>query len=119
MEPGIDACEAILSATGADGKANGTACFSKDLPVLAGHFPGHALIPGVHLLALVAEIARRTGIAYGMVQVVEKAKWSAPVYPEDALDISVTARTTDGGWRIDGDVKKGDVVCTTCRLILG
>ncbi len=119
MHPNADAIESVLTVEGTEDKATGTARFCSDLPVLTGHFPGNPLIPGVHVLALVAEVARRTGIAYGMVQAVEKAKWSAPVYPNEDLQIAVTCRPVDGGYRLDGEVKKGDVVCATCRLILG
>jgi 3-hydroxymyristoyl/3-hydroxydecanoyl-(acyl carrier protein) dehydratase len=119
MQPVKDAKSAVVSVAGAAGTATGKARFPADLAVLAGHFPSQPLIPGVHLLALVAEVACRTGIAVGTVQSVEKAKWSAPVYPEEDLDISVVSRSVENGWRVDGEIKKGAVVCSTCRLLLG
>lgn len=119
MRPGSDAIDSVLTATGGDGKASGTARFAVDLPVLVGHFPGNPLIPGVHVLALVAEIARRTGVALGQVQAIEKAKWSAPVYPGEDLAITLTSRTVEGGWRVDGEVTKAGQVCASCRLMLG
>ena len=119
MFPSIDAIQSVLSAVGNAGQASGTARFSVDLPVLAGHFPGNPLIPGVHILALVAEIARRSGVAVGQVQAIEKAKWSAPVYPGEDLAITLTSRQLESGWRVDGEVSKGNTICASCRLVLG
>lgn len=118
MFPTTDAIQSVQTASGSDGKAHGTARFKKDLPVLTGHFPGNPLIPGVYVLALVAEVARRTGVAVGAIQAIEKAKWSAPIFPDEDLTISLTSRQHEHGWRIDGEVSKGSVVCASCRLLL-
>jgi 3-hydroxymyristoyl/3-hydroxydecanoyl-(acyl carrier protein) dehydratase len=118
MLPTSDAIQALISADGGDGKATGSAQFSHDLPVLRGHFPGNPLIPGVYTIALIAELARRTGVAYGSIKSIQKAKWSQPVYPGHLLHVSLSSTAQNGGWRIDGEVKKSDVVCLTCRLFL-
>jgi 3-hydroxyacyl-[acyl-carrier-protein] dehydratase len=119
MFPTTDAIHAVQTAIGSDGKANGAARFKPDLPVLAGHFPGNPLIPGVYVLALVAEVARRTGVAVGDIQSIEKAKWSAPIFPDEDLTITLTSRQLESGWRVDGEVSKGSTLCASCRLVLG
>jgi 3-hydroxymyristoyl/3-hydroxydecanoyl-(acyl carrier protein) dehydratase len=124
MFPQTDARDALLSATSSHGKAEGSAQFSPQLAVLRGHFPGNPLIPGVYTVALLAELARRTGVAAGAIKEVQKAKWSQPVYPGDLLNLSLVSTPHNGHWRIDGEVKKsaaenGEIVCLSCRIIMG
>ena len=83
-----------------------------------GHFPGAPLVPGVYVLAAIAEVARRAGVARGDICSVERAKWTAPAYPDQALRITLTVRAVDGGWRVDGEVSGPSAVCATARLLL-
>lgn len=57
-------------------------CFPADLPVLAGHFPGAPIIPGVYLLAL---LERRMGV---QVSGISRAKFLHPVTAGERLVIS-------------------------------
>lgn len=97
--------------------ARGTVRLPASLPVLAGHFPGAPLVPGVYVLAAVAETAARAGIGTRVVAV-ERAKWSAPALPEQDLVASVTWKPVDGGWQLDGEVANPAGVCATCRLVV-
>ena len=119
MQPVADAVTAVMTAERTAEGATGTACFSADLPVLAGHFPGSPLIPGVHVLALIAEVARRSGAVQGEVTGIARAKWSAMVLPGDNLTVAVTIKTGANSTVLDGTVTKADgVVAATARLRL-
>lgn len=118
MRPTQDAVTAVRSAQAIDGGAQGVALFTADLPVFAGHFPGAPLVPGVYILAAIAEVARRSGVATGEVRSIERAKWSAPAYPEQELHITLTTRVVDNGIRVDGEVSGPTGVCATARLLL-
>lgn len=118
MRPAQDAVAAVQSAQVVAGGAQGIATFAADLPVFAGHFPGAPLVPGVYILAAIAEVARRAGAASGEVRAIERAKWSAPAYPGQELRIVLSSRATDDGWRVDGEVSGPTGVCATARLTL-
>jgi 3-hydroxyacyl-[acyl-carrier-protein] dehydratase len=118
MDPARDAATA-LSEWMPDGEAGARAqvVFAPSLPVLRGHFPGQPLVPGVHLLAAIAEVARR---ALGPLELiaVERAKWTVPVQPGEALQLEARWRERDGRVTVDGTVRTAKGVCATCRLAL-
>ncbi len=64
--------------------------FPADLAVLAGHFPGAPLIPGVYLLAL---LEQRAGLVANGVR---RAKFLHPVLPGQRLDIRPGQLLRDG-----------------------
>lgn len=119
MLPMQDAVAAVRAVLVSGNGASGSAFFSADLPVFSGHFPGHPLVPGVYLLAAVAEVARQAGVAHGQVTGIERAKWSAPAYPEQDLRITVTTRAQEMSWRVDGEITGPNGLCATCRLVMG
>jgi len=118
MRPTQDAVAAVREAVAAADGATGVVNFAADLPVFAGHFPGHPLVPGVYLLAAVAEVARRSGVIQGQVTAIIRAKWSAPAYPGQDLRIALTSRVIDGGWRVDGEITGPTGLCATCRVMM-
>lgn len=118
MQPTRDAAAALVdwSRTG-DAASRARFRFAAALPVFIGHFPGQPLLPGVYQLAAVAETARR---ALGTLELVtiERAKWSAPAYPDTDLVVEAQWRERDGGIVVDGTVSTASGTCATCRLIM-
>ncbi len=119
MRPTADAVGALLEWTSTGpAAARGVCRFPAALPVLTGHFPGAPLVPGVYLLAVVAELAGRA-LGHGVeIVAVERAKWSAPAYPERVLTVTVDWRDGTAGIVLDGTVADGAVACATCRLLV-
>ena len=121
MNPAADAALALgpWTSTGV-AQATASACFPAALPVFLGHFPGHPLVPGVHQLALVAELTRRAlGHPDLVVLAVERSKWTLPLKPDETLEISATWIPHDeGAWRVDGRVLRAGIIACVCRLLL-
>jgi 3-hydroxyacyl-[acyl-carrier-protein] dehydratase len=68
-------------------------------PLLAGHYPGFPIFPGVCLV----ECAHRTSLGAlggpGRLTEVESARFLGPVFPGDTVHTETVAEAVDGGWR--------------------
>ncbi|HEX2164082.1 MAG TPA: hypothetical protein VHM02_09055, partial [Thermoanaerobaculia bacterium] len=84
-------------------------------PWLAGHFPGHPVLPAVAQLA-VAERLHRAAEERGQLAGVDAMRFAAPVAPGDRLVARLTACDEDGRarWRLEradgGEVATGTLV---------
>lgn len=66
-----------------------TVSISRDHPSLAGHFPGHPIVPGVVLLGEVLSLVREASAAVRSVTGLPMVKFSSPVRPDEAVTIHV------------------------------
>jgi 3-hydroxyacyl-[acyl-carrier-protein] dehydratase len=72
-----------------------TLTIANDHPALAGHFPGHPVVPGVLVLDEVIETLRHH---YGQALVVTElpaVKLSSPLKPEEPLMIAIEAEDSE------------------------
>jgi 3-hydroxymyristoyl/3-hydroxydecanoyl-(acyl carrier protein) dehydratase len=65
-----------------------------DHPSLAGHFPGHPIVPGVVLLNEVLDTLRRGSTASLVVRGLPVVKFSAPLRPGEVVTIRVEEDAT-------------------------
>ena len=75
---------------------------SADEPVLAGHYPGFVIFPGVCLV----EFVHQSTLAAGRLRsraltltAVESTRFRGPVFPGDEVTSRVEIAERDGGWR--------------------
>lgn len=67
-----------------------------DHPSLAGHFPGHPIVPGVVLLDCVLDAIRsRAGSPIGLASIVS-TKFLQAVAPESRIDLRITFTSETG-----------------------
>lgn len=66
---------------------------SQDHPSLAGHFPGHPIVPGVVLLNEVLETLRRGSAASLVIKGLPVVKFSSPLKPGEVVTIQVDEDT--------------------------
>jgi 3-hydroxyacyl-[acyl-carrier-protein] dehydratase len=118
MHPFVDAARALgarLPGPGASAALGGASAplrFPPDLPVLAGHFPGRPLIPGVHLLAAMLLTAAPDARLAGL----DGVKWRRPLLPGAAASVRTRWSRDGDRLRIDGQVLGADGECCAGRL---
>jgi 3-hydroxyacyl-[acyl-carrier-protein] dehydratase len=95
-------------------------------PHFQGHFPDHAVMPGVLIIESLAQTAgamvihslgltSENRIVYFMT--VEKARFRKPVRPGDMLRMEVRALRRRGPvWRFAGEAYVGDVLCAEAEF---
>ncbi|AKJ30087.1 3-hydroxyacyl-[acyl-carrier-protein] dehydratase [Caldimonas brevitalea] len=92
-----------------------------DEPVLSGHYPGFAVLPGVCVIDTVrraAQLCRPADAQHGVFDTVESARFLEPVFPGDRMRITLRwepGREGDG-WRCTGAVTVEDGKVATIRL---
>ncbi|HET6212417.1 MAG TPA: hypothetical protein VFE14_06040 [Micromonosporaceae bacterium] len=95
-------------------------------PLLAGHFPGFAIFPGVCLIECAHRAARTALVRYAgddPVELVgiEVARFLYPVFPGDRVDTEVTVEPVhrgevEDGWRCPARLTVGDQLAAIVRL---
>jgi 3-hydroxyacyl-[acyl-carrier-protein] dehydratase len=90
-----------------DGEAVTTTAIGPGEPVLAGHYPGFPILPGVCLL----ECAHRSVLAWARQQghrleldVVESTRFLNPVFPGDTVTTEVRVERVGEHWRCRASV---------------
>lgn len=90
------------------GTATAELCFSSDLAIFAGHFPGMPIVPGIYLVEACRLIAERVrGHRLELVEVVN-ARFTGEVHPEDRVRAQVALSQ-------DGEIVCGNAVFSTAN----
>jgi len=105
-----------FEATAAGGRARFR--FAAGLPVLAGHFPGAPIVPGVFLIEAVRLAAERRAGRPLRISEVREARFSAPVEPERDLDLEFSLVEGPACWSCRAEARLSDVAAGKFRLEL-
>lgn len=95
-----------------------TAIFTVDRSeeVFAGHYPGFAIFPGVCLVEVVDEAAKKSLKEVVQLTVIESIRFLSPVYPGDELSIAVAWSESVDGLILRAVLENGRTVCARARL---
>ena len=106
--------------------ATGYKAVSFNEPYFQGHFPNHAVMPGVLIIEALAQTAgalvihslgltSENRIVYFMT--IERARFRRPVRPGDVLRMPVKSLRRRGMvWRFAGEAYVGDVLCAEAQF---
>jgi 3-hydroxymyristoyl/3-hydroxydecanoyl-(acyl carrier protein) dehydratase len=104
----------------ADGAAVFEFQFNADDPTFAGHFPTHALLPGVFQLEMTRAAAEWVLDCALAVREVRKAKFQRPIFPAEIVRLELKLSEDDGsirahaGFSVSGQ-KAGETTMTLWR----
>lgn len=62
--------------------------FAADLPIFAGHFPGHPIVPGIYLIEAARQLVERCGDGSLRINSVLDARFSAEIHPDIPVDVT-------------------------------
>ena len=115
-----DLRDAILSEGPGEGLGEYRAAFlfPKELPLFAGHFPGNPLVPGIMLIEMVRDTAGRAARRPLRTVEISRAKFVAPVLPNEKIEVVVKLTQADGATTASGHVNVDGVMRATVNLIL-
>jgi 3-hydroxymyristoyl/3-hydroxydecanoyl-(acyl carrier protein) dehydratase len=94
--------------------------FRADDPTFAGHFPSHALLPGVFQLEMTRTAAEWVLDCSLAVREVRKAKFQRPIFPMEIVRLELKLSEAAGAIRAHADFsvggqKTGETTMTLCR----
>lgn len=117
MRDQVAACRVAVEAT-PDG-ARAVFRFAPDLPVFAGHFPWHPLVPSVFLIESVRQTVEAVdGVRLHVAEVVN-AKFKAQVGPGDEAVVTLALDTlASGDRRAVAEIRRDGVVAAKLTLLL-
>ena len=108
-----------LAADGAKWRAAASARITGDEPVLAGHYPGFPIFPGVCVLECVTRGAELTAPEPGVLRGIASARFLGAVFPGDEIDIALEWIRRDGDWVCKAAVSVGSRAVGSVRLDYG
>ncbi len=98
----------------------------EDWSILAGHFPGEPIVPGVMLVEAIAQasalLAHATdpfdpATARMYLAAIERARFLERVGPGDVLDVLTRLTGRKGPlWRFEGEVRRGGVLVAAAAI---
>jgi len=97
MNPLADARCALRTATLAGAQISAEGAFPAELAVFTGHFPGHPLVPGVAVIALIQAACEQVFSTPIRIAAIERCKWKTPTVPGERLSLTITLSDTDRG----------------------
>lgn len=100
-------------------RSSATAVVDAAEPLLAGHYPGFPIFPGVCLVDHVHRTALATNPEPGRpmrLREIETVRFVGPVFPGDALSVQVDWTARPGGWVCAGVVASPRGRAATVRL---
>ncbi|GDY54632.1 hypothetical protein SVIO_052550 [Streptomyces violaceusniger] len=106
----------IVSALSPEGRAATRVPVSPREPVFAGHYPDFPIFPGVCVMECVHRSALATAPEPVELAAVKSARFAAPAFPGDVLDIDLIWARAGGAWRLTATAATARGATASLRL---
>lgn len=121
MNPLADARCALRSATRTGEQISADGAFPAELAVFTGHFPGHPLVPGVAIIALIQAAYEEASSRAIRIVAVERCKWKTPSVPGERLTVMISSVGITGDeshQRITATVSNATGIACEAHLVI-
>ncbi len=93
-------------------------CFSGDLDLFAGHFPGNPILPGIVQIEMVKFIVEQAHGNNFWIRSIKKTKFASLVQPDTPIHLSISLTPSDDALSVRATLKTEDKIAGKINLLL-
>jgi len=101
-----------------DQKITATFCFSGNLDLFAGHFPGNPMLPGIVQIEMVKFAVEQAQGNPFWIRSIRKTKFANLIHPDTPIHLSIRLTPVDDVFSVTATLKTEDKIAGKINLLL-